>query len=387
MYSFIDFTEGTNFYLNLYCFLLYCVLLFVSLKGNVTNLYVQESYKGRTLLLAGGLLLFALSSFVGADFFFYYETMSSFSNQAYVDSEAGLEAFYQRLIYYIDGDYFLFRLIVWGSSLALIILATRKFGANIYHTLFVILAGFIVTYSYARATLAMSVFFMGVVIICMAINNKLKVLPVIIGAGIIASTTFFHRSMLPMTAVATLWLFLPWKKMLSKYSLWLFPLFVAVFYVVLKVAFGDLFALANVIDDETGILDKAEFYSEQDVAEANANGYIRLAIHYMVFYLPMLVLSNTFRSEQVLQLVEKKCIWLYQITYLIFAFATAFALLDFDSNVLFKRYLYMSFIPLAILIAYLKDSGMLPIKRYYWIVTCFILCNLFQLFAFVYSVL
>ena len=99
----------------------------------------------------------------------------------------------------------------------------------------------------------------------------------------------------------------------------------------------------------------------------------------------MLVLANTFRSEKVLQLVDKRGIWLYQITYLVLAFATAFIFLDFDSSVLFDRYLYMSFIPLSILIAYMKDKKALEIKHYYWIVACFIACNIFQLFAFVYS--
>lgn len=384
MYSFIDFTQGTNFYLNLYCFLLYCILLLITLKGNVVRLNDQESYKGRTILLSCGLLLFALTSFVGADFFFYHDNMEMFRNQTYIDPEAGLEAFYQYLIYYIDGDYFLFRLVVWGSSLVLIILAARKFGASVYRTLFVVLAGFIVTYSYARATLAMSVFFMGVVIICMAVENKQKFLPIIIGSVIIACSTFFHRSMFPMLAIALLWLLLPWKKILTKYSIWLFPLFVAIFYIVIKAAFDDLFMIANTLDDETGVLDKAEFYSEQEVAELNANGYLQLTFHYLAFYLPVFVLSRVFSSESALQKVGKQGVWLYQITFLIFAFSTSILFLGFDSNVLFKRYLYMTFIPLSILIAYLQDKKIFTRKQYYWIVSCCIICNLFQLFSFVY---
>jgi hypothetical protein len=275
-------------------------------------------------------------------------------------------------------------LAVWGSSLALIIAASRKFGASIYRTLFVILAGFIVTYSYARATLAMSVFSMGVVIICMAVENKCKFLPIIVGYAIVACSTFFHRSMYPMLAIALLWLLVPWKKTLSKYSFWLFPLFVFTFYIVLKAAFEDLFTIANALDDETGVLGKAEFYSEQEVAEINTNGYIRLAFHYLAFYLPVLVLSTVFSSERVMQEIDKRAVWLYQLTFLIFAFSTSILLLGFDSNVLFKRYLYMTFIPLSILIAYLKDKEIFTKKQYFWIVGSCVICSLFQLFAFVY---
>ena len=385
MYDFIDFTRGTNFYLNLYCFLLYCFLLLVSLRGNVIGINEQESYRGRTILLSCGLLLFALTSFIGADFFHYYENMGAYKNQAFGDQERGLEAFYQYLIYFVNGDYFLFRLVVWGSSLVLIILAARKFGANIYHTLFVILAGFIITYSYARATLAMSVFFMGVVIICMAVENKRKFLPIIIGSAIVACSTYFHRSMLPMMAVALFWLLLPWKKRLTKYSLWLFPVVVLIFSVILKAAFGEMFTIASAVDDEMGVLDKAEFYSEQEVKEQNVNGYIRLTLQYLTYYLPMLLISNAFRSDKLLQIVDNKAIWLYQMIYLIFAFATSFLLLDIDSTVMFYRYLFMSFIPLAILVVYMKNIGALKTKQYYWIIAVFIASNFLQMFVDVYG--
>ena len=385
MYSFIDFSEGTNFYLNLYCFLLYCVLLLISLKGNVVNLKGRESYTGRTLLLSCGLLLFALTSFVGADFFFYYENMVEYKNQAYGDQEIGLEAFYQYLIYYTNGNYFLFRLVVWGSSLALIIAAARKFGANIYHTLFVILAGFIVTYSYARATLAMAVFSLGVITICVAVNKKRKLLPTVVGFAIVACSTFFHRSMFPMLAIALLWLFLPWKRIFAKYSIWLFPLFVVLFYIVIKVLFENLFMIANMFDDESGILGRAEFYSEEQAAASNVNGYIRLIFHYLAFYLPMLILSRSFRSNEVLQKVGKRGIWLYQIAFLTLAFSTSMLFLDFDNSVFFNRYLYMTFIPISMLTAHMRDTEALKTAQYYLIIFGLIVCNLMQLLLYVVS--
>lgn len=385
MYDFINFTQGTNFYLNLYCLLLYCFLLLISLKGNVVGINTQDSYKGRTILLSCGLLLFALTSFIGDDFFHYHDNMVAYKNQTFADQEAGLEAFYQRLIYYIDGDYFLFRLIVWGGSLALIILAARKFGASIYRTLFVILAGFIVTYSYARATLAMSVFSMGVVMICVAVENRRKFLPIVIASIVIACSTFFHRSMYPMLAIALLWLLLPRKRVLSKYSLWLFPVVVFIFSIVLKAAFEDMLVIANAVEDETGTLDKVEIYSEQERVDSNAMGFVRLTLQYLIFYLPMLFISNSLRSDKVLQNIDNKMIWLYQMTFIIFAFATSFLLLDIDSSVLFYRYLYMAFIPLSILIAYMKDVGALKAKQYLWIVAIFVAGNIFQMLADVYA--
>ena len=387
MYSFVNFAYGTTFALNLYCFMLYCFLLFISLRGNVVGLYTQENYRARTTLLFSGLLLFALTSFVGDDFFHYYEFMYEYRGQVFGDQELGLEAFYQYLISFIDGNYFLFRLVVWGGSLVFVTYAARKFEANLYHTLFLILAGFIITFSYARATLAMAVFSVGAVIISVASERDLKnrVFPIILGFIVMACSMYFHRSMLAVLALAVCWLLMPWKRQMSRFSLWLFPIFVAICSFIMKTAFEELFTVANSMDDETGTLTRAEYYAEQDSVENNVNGYIRLAFHYAAFYFPFLIVGNAIRSKSVAEQMDKRGIWLYQIIYLIFIFATSFLFMKVDMATLLDRYLYMSFIPLSILIAYMKDARLLSRGAYLWIVLIFVLSNLFQLFVAVYS--
>ena len=387
MYNFVNFAHGTTFALNLYCFLLYCFLLFISLRGNVVELYTKDNYRTRTVILFCGLLLFALTSFVGADFFHYYEFMYEYRGQVFGDQEIGLEAFYQYLISFIDGNYFLFRLVVWGGSLVLIAYAARKFETNLYHTLFLILAGYIITFSYARATLAMAVFSAGAVLISVASesNVKKRVLPTILGLIIIACSMYFHRSMLPMIIISLGWLCMPWKRYITKYSLWLFPIFVGICAFVIKTAFEELFAVANSIEDDTGTLIRAEYYAEQEAVVSNVNGYIRLAFHYVAFYLPFLIIGNAVRSNNVLDNMDKRHIWLYQIIYLTLIFSTSFLFVEVDMGTLLDRYLYMSFIPMAILISSMKDSGLLSKSQYLWIVVIFIASNLFQLFAYVYS--
>ena len=387
MYSFVNFAYGSTFGMNLYCFLLYCFLLFISLKGNVTNLYIQENNKIRTTLLFLGLLLFALTSFVGDDFFHYYEFMHEYRGQVFGDQEIGLEAFYQYLISFIDGNYFLFRLVVWGGSLVLITCAARKFETNLYHTLFLILAGYIITFSYARATLAMAVFSVGAVLISAASEHNIKkqILPTILGLIIIACSMYFHRSMLPMFAISLSWILLPWKRQLTRFSLLLAPIFIVICSYIMKTAFEELFTIANSVEDESGTLLRAEYYTEQNSVVNNLNGYIRLAFHYAVFYVPFFIISGTISSKGAVQKMDTRCIWLYQIIYLIFIFATSFLFMEVDMGTLLDRYLYMSFIPMSILIASMKDSELLSKRQYLWIVVTFILSNLFQLFVAVYS--
>lgn len=388
MYDSINFALGTTFYMNLYCFMLYCFLLFVSLKGNVAGLYVQERYTVRTVLLFAGILLFSLTSFVDEDFFHYFELMSEYKGHVIDDEDVGMEVFYQYLIQFIDGDYFMFRLVVWGGSLALIVWAVRRLGISIYNTLFVILAGYIVIFSYARASLAMAVFSVGVVAACLAADKarSKKLLWMPIAMALLASSIYFHRSMIPVVVIGIVWILLPWKDRLSKYSIWLFPVLVIAISLLIGKAFEELAMIANSWnDDETGTLDKMEHYRTMESASSNLNGYITLIVKYSTFYLPFFLIANAFRSDRVLQVVDKRGVWLYQIVYLIFVFATSFLFLDFDSTVLFYRYLFVSFIPLSMLIVYMKNVGAFRRNQYYWIVACFVINTLLQLSGAVYS--
>lgn len=386
-YDFINFAQGSTFGMNLYCFLLYCFLLLISLKGNVTNLYMQENNKSRTTLLFCGLLLFALTSFVGADFFHYYDFMNEYRGQVFGDQETGLEAFYQYLISYIDGNYFLFRLVIWGGSLIFITRTVRMFGVSLYHTLFLILAGFIITFSYARATLAMAVFSLGVVLVSLASEEKIKtrMFHTILGFAIMACSLYFHRSMLAVLALSFCWLFMPWKKQMTRFSLLLFPILVVICSFIMRTAFEELFVVANAVDDESGTLTRAEYYAEQEMEVSNVNGLIRLAFHYAAFYVPFIIIGATTSSKSIVEQMSKRSIWLYQIMFLIIIFATSFLFMEADMRTLHDRYLYMSFIPMTMLIAYMKDSGLLKRERYLWIVVTFVLSNLLQLFADVYS--
>ena len=159
----------------------------------------------------------------------------------------------------------------------------------------------------------------------------------------------------------------------------------AIFATILKFAFEEILVAASSFEDETGMLERAEFYSEQEALEHNTNGYIRLFLHYSTYYLPLLLIANTFRSNVVLQNVDKRAIDLYQIVYITCVFATSFLFLDLESDTLFYRYLYMAFIPMSILLAYLRDIGAIKKNQYLWVVVFLILSNLFQLFVAVYK--
>lgn len=385
MYSQIDFNAGSNFYLNLYCFILYCFLVLISLRGN-TGMIKRDSDNMQTILLFCGITLFALTSFINDDFFHYYENMADYKNGVIEDELMGLEMPYQYIIYYFSGNYFLFRLTVWGSSLLLVVLCSRIYGTSAYSTIFLILVGFIIIFSYARATLAMSLYTLGAIIICKSSEHRGALHTKLIGLGIMVLSFYFHRSMLPVIVSTILLILLPYKRSFARLSLYLFPIMVFVFSLLIREAFDEFTLIANTtMDDETGIFRKMEYYTEETTAKSNFYGYISLTLKYSTFYIPLLLIAITLQSSEIVKYVKTRCIYLYLFTYFIVVIATSMLFTGINNDVLFYRYLFMSFIPLCILTSYLRQNKILSVRHYNIIVTCFIISNLFQLFAAVYA--
>lgn len=385
MYSQINFYAGSNLYLNLYCFFLYCFLLLISLRGNI-GVINRDRYSIRSFLLFCGIILFALTSFINDDFFHYYETMIEYKNGVMDSQYLGIEMPYQHIIHFIQGNYALFRLIVWGGSLLLILISVKIFETNTYNTLFLILAGYIMIYSYARATLAMSIYTLGVIIVCVESEHKFNLLKKIIGILIITLSIYFHRSMVPVVILSLFFILLPYKRKFAKISLIIFPIIVFLFSTGLQIVIDDLPLISNSFaDDETGILRKIEHYEELTTATSNFKGYIGLILKYSTFYIPFVIIANRFRTSSEMINIRKRGLFLYLITYIIIAAATSMLFLGISNSVLFYRYLFMSFIPMSILISYMRKYKMLERRQYNTIISCFVLSNLFQLFTAVYS--
>lgn len=346
----------------------------------------SNRYNFRSFLLFCGIILFALTSFINDDFFHYNDTMLEYKNGVMDNQNSGIEMPYQHIIHFIQGNYALFRLIVWGGSLLLILFGVRIFGANAYNALFLILAGYIIIYSYARATLAMSIYALGVIIVSVESEHKFNLLKKIIGITIIALSIYFHRSMAPIIALSLFVIILPYKRLFAKNSLLIFPLIVFLFSSIFRIVIDDLASMTNSFaDDETGILGKLEYYEELTAATSNLNGYISLILKYSTFYIPFVIIANRFRTSQEVISMHKRGLFLYLITYVIIAMATSMLFLGFSNSILFYRYLFMSFIPLCILISYMRKYRMLGYRQYNTIICCFALSNLFQLFTAVYS--
>ena len=94
---------------------------------------------------------------------------------------------------------------------------------------------------------------------------------------------------------------------------------------------------------------------------------------------------KSYSNANNLSIITPKSLLLYRCVYFMFVFATSLLFIGVDSSVMFYRYLFMTFFPLSILIAYSRYIGVLSERHFKFIIFCFIISNIFQFLGAVYS--
>ncbi len=141
-------------------------------------------------------LLFCLFSFWGGDYFHYkamYEDFSIFG------SSGAVEKVYFHIIKF-SSTYLSFRLIVWGSSITLSFWCAKrlKLNSQLFNYTFVAFA--LLSFSYARVSLAIAIICLGYTFIVKPF--RLNLLSIILGLIIIYVGTLFHKSIILLAVIA-----------------------------------------------------------------------------------------------------------------------------------------------------------------------------------------
>ena len=160
------------------------LLTFKALQG---KLFMRS----RIILIYSLILLFCLFSFWGADWFGYQSYFELAKNNHYANIP--MEEFYIWLVEKVCSNYLAFRSIVWGSSIIFFCLTVRNLRCNVGLALFFFCNIYLIYFSYARVTLAISMMFYGYSCLWIAHNDK-KALNVIWGSFWIFFSFFFHKS-------------------------------------------------------------------------------------------------------------------------------------------------------------------------------------------------
>lgn len=349
----VELTKELYFTANIF----YILIIMLFWKRNVT--YFDDPMPSQKLMTFI-IIIFLLFAFDGGDYYHYCRKVHE------GDMEKN-EEIYSYIVELVGRNYLLFRLIIWGGALLIFQKTARRFNLNVPRTTFILFAMFITIFDYARASLAMSIYFLGLSYIC--VPSKNKVFSYIYAVALIITSTYFHRSM-AIAGIMTIMAFLP----LNKKTIPLMLMFFAVSGFFLN-SLLDTFLGAQMFSDD--INSKIERTAGIDIEwEMSTFEWIRRYIEYSLFFGPLILLYYKFfyKPEQV---ISESFVKLYKVALGMVLLALATLITDLQSFVLFYRFLYMAMIPVVLLVSYSRQEMIISEKMFLTIMRVGVFCKLF----------
>lgn len=330
---------------------LYCAIAcFFWKKCVVTPSDYVPSRIGITLSLL--FLIFAITPTYTGDFWGYKPLVE------YFDPTYGtwhLEDFYQNLLRLIGPNYLLFRLLVWGGAELLFLISCSRFKIDPYKTLFLLFCLFVTKFVYARATLAMAVYFFGISFVCKPIQRK-KVVSIIIGIGIVLFSTFFHRSMIALVLLTPI-IFVP----LSKKSVILILLIIPLLTLLIRNILVDF---SHLIVEEDRVYDMQTYATTKDFGSIVAKTDLLFWWGCLSFFVSFFMISFLVLNKNKKMLVPNASEILYRLVFGITIFSYCCYFIRPENPTLFYRYLYMTMIPLVIILEDLRKNRIIKQKTF-----------------------
>ena len=291
--------------------------------------------------------LFCLFSFWGTDWFHYLETYDIIR----AGYETNLENVYVWIIQNISPYYLIFRLIVWGSALCLLVKTVNNLSVSKEIVLLLFGVIYIIWFAYARATLAMVLAFYGYSLI---VKNRHNFQSVVLGTSILLSSYFFHKTAAFAIGVAALALFL---KRYPRYAIWILLITFPVGVVCAKIGVTDF-----MMSDTGGDGDMASYmaagqrYMEEDLSSHGIGALLQSMLERIPYYLTACLGFGIIRQNKILIPNDVKAFIVLQILLVLISSIFAFNL-GVNTSTIYVRFLRFAAMPTTIVMAYLYQSG------------------------------
>lgn len=352
----IPYTEVTAT-LVAYCLFVYCLVCLLFFKKAINKKYQYSMGYNKSVVFLAFLFLLSVVTFcLSGDYFTYQQIVKEYNPR--IPSYG--EAVYHHIIGFVNKNYLLFRIVVWGGAEFIAYQTFKRFHTNKFLSLFILYVLFIKTFFYARASLAMALYFWGLsFIIRPFLINGTKLISKLIGVSIVVSSFLFHSSM-AICILATIIILIP----INKNTVRLIIVFILL--ILLNVNFLQTFVQSSILGvGNDYIINKMSGYSIKETETFNIIGCIRTTIDYCRFYLPLLFIFLCFieKKNKIILSKLKYANNLFKVTVLIILISAFTVLLGIPNNVLFYRILYCSMIPITILLSLLYSNNLLSKRK------------------------
>ena len=294
-------------------------------------------------------VIFAIFYCVNSDYFNYRFWAL---NYVYFAETFAKEMVYMLIARIANGNYEIFRFIVWGGAIILTSIAMKLMKVNLY----IGVAFWFVCYydkiCYARASLGMAVFVLGLALLCSYgyMSHQKK-----IGLVIASLAVLFHRSLIVVIALIPILLF-----KLSRDKLFVYLALIVVF---VRVILGSIINIEDFMSDDYAatIAGYTNEIESEEYATSFSN-YIKLFWRYSLFYVPFVIATNTVFQNRYVNLIPVQIMYMYKASAGIMLVATSFCIVYGLGNPFFYRILYVSAAPLSIVFIGLYQNGYISSK-------------------------
>lgn len=292
-------------------------------------------------------LLFCVYAFWDTDYYsfryIYFHLTSSFR-----------DPLYYYLAYISLGSYSIYRLIIWGVAMLLFYKTCNRFGVSKNLSVYIFVVFFLLTFSFARASLGMTLYFYGLSCLLKPnVNNRRA--SCFNGIVFICLSYLGHRSMLPLILLTPLaYIHLTKKRVFILGCI--FPVIVVAIRLVLQYFIKDNYAMGGQLSEFS---DAVRGYATVRDFELNWKFKLITVLRNMSHYVLCLYLLWSVWLKKQSIMIPPYIKGFVTMSVVISIIALALSLSDVGvASVTSKRYLYMTGIPLCISLAYTVQKGL-----------------------------
>lgn len=289
-----------------------------------------------------------------------------------------IEMVYFLLANLLNGNYLLFRIVVWGGGLYFLMRSFKESHLDPYRCLFFLFGIYITTFAYSRSSAAHAVFFCGLVTLFQSKEYR-KNISLITGIVLLVASVFLHRSMLALVILTPLVL-VPLNR--RTYVLLLIGV-----VVLLSFMWGSLF------EGVLGTLMESDEYAHRIELYENASGSQNFSfdinglfflwykgIIHIPFWFCIIHINKRISKDKVPYNIQA----VYRFSILLYMFTMMMMLKYGSASAFYYRYEAMLYIPITIMVGYLFQNGFILRDKYtllFWV------CALSQCKDFIYRIL
>lgn len=273
------------------------------------------------------------------------------------------EAFYYYLSFICFDSYYLWRTFVWGCATILFYYSVKNFKLNRAITFYVLSLFFLMTFSYARASLAMAVYLYGLSSI---LNHNYSKTTFAKGVFFIILSPFFHRSYYVIVAM-TPFLFIKFNKKIIYYLIILSPLFFRIIQFVLSAFVTSQIELTENMDN---LSDAVQSYGNREGTRTKNWKFMLISMmHRSSYYISYAYILYFYLKKTTNALFDKRMRKIIILTTYIIIIATSFllsGLRNYFHEIVGYRFLYMTSLPIVVLLSYMYQQRIIS-KRIFFI--------------------